>query len=112
MADPIDRREFMTAAALAGAGAMVFGVQGAAAASERYPSIRKAAEAGRDSDIKRIQDWIALPSIAAEDRNMKEGAAYMANLTREAGFDTATIVPTNTTNCSRPMRYTCANSRG
>ena len=95
MADPIDRREFMTAAALAGAGAMVFGVQGAAAAAERYPSIRKAAEAGRDADIKRIQDWIALPSIAAENRSMKEGAEYMATLAREAGFDTATIVPTD-----------------
>ncbi len=95
MADSIDRREFMTAAALAGAGAMVFGVPGAAAAAERYPSIRKAAEAGREAAIKRIQDWIALPSIAAENRNMKEGVEYMANLAREAGFDAATIVPTD-----------------
>ena len=94
MADSIDRREFMSAAALAGAGAMVFGVPGASAAAERYPSIRKAAEAGRAADIKRIQDWIALPSIAAENRNMKEGVEYMANLAREAGVDTATIVPT------------------
>ena len=62
---------------------------------ERYPAIRKAAEAGRDAAIKRIQDWIALPSIAAENRNMKEGAEYMATLAREAGFDTATIVPTD-----------------
>ena len=95
MADSIDRREFLTAAALAGAGAMVFGAHGASAAAERYPAIRKAAEAGRDAAIKRIQDWIALPSIAAENRNMKEGAEYMATLAREAGFDTATIVPTD-----------------
>ena len=91
----LDRREFLTAATLAGASAMVLGPNAAAAAAERYPAIRKAAEAGRDAAIKRIQDWIALPSIAAENRSMKEGAEYMANLAREAGFDTATIVPTD-----------------
>jgi len=91
----LDRREFPTAAALASASAMVLGPHAAAAAAERYPAVRKAAEAGRDADIKRIQDWIALPSIAAENLNMKEGAAFMANLAREAGFDSATIVPTD-----------------
>jgi acetylornithine deacetylase/succinyl-diaminopimelate desuccinylase-like protein len=90
-----NRREFMTAAALAGAGAMVLGARGVSAAAERYPSIRKAAEAGREAAIKRIQDWIALPSIAAENRSMQEGAEYMATLAREAGFDSATIVPTD-----------------
>ena len=89
-----DRREFLTAATLAGAGAIILGAHSASAAAERYPAIRKAAEAGRDAAIKRIQDWIALPSIAAENRSMKEGAEYMATLAREAGFDTATIVPT------------------
>ena len=90
MAD-FNRREFLTAATLVGAGTMVFG---ASAAAERYPAVRKAAEAGRDAAIKRIQDWISLPSIAAENRNMKEGVEYMANLAREAGFQTATVVPT------------------
>ena len=91
----MDRREFLTAAALAGAGSMMFGAQSTWAASERYPAIRKAAEAGHDAAIKRIQDWIALPSIAAENLNMKEGAEYMAKLAREAGFDSTTIVPTD-----------------
>ncbi len=90
----IDRREFLTTATLASAGSLLFGSLGASAAAEHYPAIRKAAEAGRDAAIKRIQDWIALPSIAAENRNMKEGVEYMANLAREAGFDTATVVPT------------------
>src|ERR1044072_337862 len=91
MAD-FNRRDFLTAATLVGAGTMVFG---ASAANERYPAIRKAAEAQREAAIKRLQDWIALPSIAAENRNMKEGVEYMANLAREAGFDTATVVPTD-----------------
>ena len=89
----LGRREFVTAA-LVGTGSMFLG-SSAWSAAERYPAIRKAAEAGRDAAIKRIQDWIALPSIAAENLNMKEGAEYMANLAREAGFDTATIVPTD-----------------
>ena len=91
----LDRREFLTAATLASASAIVFGPHAAAAAAERYPAVRKAAEAGRDAAVKRLQDWIALPSIAAENRSMKEGAEYMANLAREAGFTTATIVPTD-----------------
>jgi acetylornithine deacetylase/succinyl-diaminopimelate desuccinylase-like protein len=91
----LDRREFLTAATLAGAGTMIFGASGATAAADRYPAIRKAAEAEREAAIKRLQDWIALPSIAAENRNMKEGVEYMANLAREAGFDQATVVPTD-----------------
>ena len=89
----LGRREFVTAA-LVGTGSMFLG-SSAWSAAERYPAIRKAAEAGRDAAIKRIQDWIALPSIAAENLNMPEGAKYMQNLALEAGFDAATIVPTD-----------------
>src|SRR4051812_1686844 len=35
-----------------------------------------------DEAVKRLQDWIALPSIAAENRNSREGAEYMAKLAR------------------------------
>ncbi|MGH8544908.1 MAG: M20/M25/M40 family metallo-hydrolase, partial [Gammaproteobacteria bacterium] len=90
----LDRREFLTTAGLASAGSMFFG-SAVWAASDLYPEIRKAAEAARDASIKRIQDWIALPSIAAENLNMREGAEYMANLAREAGFDKTEIVPTD-----------------
>jgi acetylornithine deacetylase/succinyl-diaminopimelate desuccinylase-like protein len=63
--------------------------------NDDYTAIRKAAEAGREESIKRIQDWIALPSIAAENLNMMEGAQYMVKLAREAGFDHTEIVPTD-----------------
>ena len=63
--------------------------------NDEYSAIRKAAEAGRDASIQRIQDWIALPSIAAEDLNMMAGAKYMMALARDAGFDQAEIVPTD-----------------
>jgi acetylornithine deacetylase/succinyl-diaminopimelate desuccinylase-like protein len=91
----LDRRQFVTAAALASAGSMLPGGHDALAAAERYPAIRKAAEAGREAAIDRIRDWIALPSIAAENLNMAAGAEYMAKLALEAGFDAATVVPTD-----------------
>ena len=48
-----------------------------------------------DEAVKRLQDWIALPSIAAEDRNFPAGAELMARMAREAGFQQATIIPTD-----------------
>ena len=45
--------------------------------------------------VKRLQEWIALPTIAAERRNASEGAEYMRRLALEAGFQQAKIVPTD-----------------
>ena len=47
-----------------------------------------------DEAVKRLQDWIKLPSIAAEDLNSAEGAEYMAKLAKEAGFQKAEVVQT------------------
>ncbi len=48
-----------------------------------------------DEAVKRLQDWIAQVSIAAEDRGYPEGAEYMAKLAREAGFQQATVINTD-----------------
>ena len=48
-----------------------------------------------DENVKRLQDWIALPSIAAENRNYPQGPDYMAQLARDAGFANVEIVPTS-----------------
>ena len=45
-------------------------------------------------NVKRLQDWIALPSIAAENRNFPQGPEHMAKLAREAGFQQATVIST------------------
>ena len=45
-------------------------------------------------NLKRLQDWIALPSIAAENRNFPEGPEYMAKLARDAGFTGVKLIPT------------------
>lgn len=45
-------------------------------------------------NLKRLQDWIALPSIAAENRNYPQGAEFMADLARKAGFSEVKLIPT------------------
>jgi acetylornithine deacetylase/succinyl-diaminopimelate desuccinylase-like protein len=57
--------------------------------------IRTALEKQRPAAIRRLQNWIALPSIAAENRNMKEGCQMMIDLLKEAGFQSATMMPTD-----------------
>src|SRR5438477_9758175 len=48
-----------------------------------------------DEAVKRLQDWIAQVSIAAENRGYPEGAEYMAKLARDAGFQKATVINTD-----------------
>ena len=67
----------------------------AAAASDPYADVRKEIAAHHDEAVKRLQDWIALPSIAAENLNSAEGAERMAQLARDAGFQQVTVVPTD-----------------
>ena len=58
-------------------------------------SVRAAIEKQRGEAIKRLQTWIALPSIAAENRNMPEGAQMMIDLLKDAGFQSAKVMPTD-----------------
>ncbi len=44
--------------------------------------------------VKRLQDWISLPSIAAEDLNSEAGVEKLIALLKEAGFQKAERVPT------------------
>ena len=52
-------------------------------------------KANHDANLKRLQDWIALPTIAAEKRGTPEGAEYMRKLLLDAGFQQAKIIPTD-----------------
>jgi hypothetical protein len=95
---------------------MAFGrrefVQGAASGAllAAAPAAVLAAASGRSADkalvlaqipqmhaenLKRLQDWIALPSIAAENLNFPAGAERMAELARQAGFSGVKLVPTS-----------------
>ena len=50
--------------------------------------------ARHDTAVRALQKWIALPSIAAEDLNAKQGADYMARLARDTGFQHVEVVDT------------------
>jgi len=47
-----------------------------------------------DATVQALRDWIALPSIAAENRNYPQGAEYMARLARDAGFGRVDVIQT------------------
>ncbi len=90
-----DRRTLMTGAAAAAAASTFLTPAAASAAAADLAVIRKAVEADKTDAIKRLQEWIALPTVAAEGMNVKEGPEYMAKIAKEAGFTTAEIIPTD-----------------
>ncbi|GAA4712543.1 M20/M25/M40 family metallo-hydrolase [Sphingomonas lutea] len=69
--------------------------QPAVAQTPNRAELEKAVAARHGVTVKALQDWIALPTIAAERRNVAEGAAYMVRLAQEAGFVNAKVVPTD-----------------
>jgi len=52
-------------------------------------------KANHAANLKRLQDWIANPTIAAEKRGTPEGAEYMRKLLLNAGFQQAKLVQTD-----------------
>ena len=91
----INRREFLHRVAAGGA-VLAMGERRAGAlfdASQQDTVIGQIA-AQHDATVKMLQDWIAHPSIAAENLGYPLGAEYMAQLARDAGFQHVEIVPT------------------
>src|SRR5262245_40720392 len=66
-----------------------------ARAADDFADVRREITTRHGEALKRLQDWIALPSIAAESLNSAEGAERMAQLAREAGFQKVTVLPTD-----------------
>ena len=56
-----------------------------------WPQIEK----HHDEAVKRLQEWIKQPSIAAENRSVNEGCELTMRFLREAGFGQVTKVPTD-----------------
>ncbi|HEY3053095.1 MAG TPA: M20/M25/M40 family metallo-hydrolase [Thermoanaerobaculia bacterium] len=65
------------------------------AAGNDLSDVKREITRRHDEAVKRLQDWIALPSIAAEDRGYPAGAEYMAKLARDAGFQQVTVINTD-----------------
>jgi acetylornithine deacetylase/succinyl-diaminopimelate desuccinylase-like protein len=65
------------------------------AAEDDFAGIKGEIAKRHDASVKRLQEWIALPSIAAEDRGFPAGAEHMAKLARDAGFQQVDIIETD-----------------
>jgi acetylornithine deacetylase/succinyl-diaminopimelate desuccinylase-like protein len=91
---PVTRRDFVQRA-MAGAAVFALGEHRLAfAALDDREAVLAQVGAQHDATVKMLQDWIALPSIAAENRNYPQGPEYMAKLARDAGFQRVEVVPT------------------
>jgi len=93
--ESLGRREFVqgsvSAVALAALPAAVLAADASADKAAVLAQIPKMHAA----NIKRLQEWIALPSIAAENRNYPQGPEHMAQLARGAGFTGVKLMPTS-----------------
>ena len=65
------------------------------AATNDHADIKAEITKRHDEAVKRLHDWIAQVSIAAENRGYPEGAEYMAMLARDAGFQKADVITTD-----------------
>ena len=89
----MNRRTFLKRAA-AGAAAVTW-TQRAWSAPIELDRIRAEIEKHHDDSVRRLQEWIHQPSIAAENRGVSEGCDLAIRLLREAGFNQATRLPTD-----------------
>jgi acetylornithine deacetylase/succinyl-diaminopimelate desuccinylase-like protein len=94
---PSDRRAFLqgAAATAAAAAATLAMPRWAQAHPGDLDAIRAEVEKRHDESVKRLQDWIRQPSIAAENRGMNEGCELTMRMLRDAGFQQASKIPTD-----------------
>jgi acetylornithine deacetylase/succinyl-diaminopimelate desuccinylase-like protein len=64
-------------------------------AADDFADVRREVAKRHDASVKALQEWIALPSIAAENLNFPSGAEHMAKLAREAGFQHVAVIDTD-----------------
>jgi acetylornithine deacetylase/succinyl-diaminopimelate desuccinylase-like protein len=64
-------------------------------AADDHADIKAEITKRHDEAVKRLHDWIAQVSIAAENRGYPEGTEYMAQLARDAGFQKADVINTD-----------------
>lgn len=77
---------------LAGSGLVATGAQ---AETPNRPQLAAAVKSEHAANVKRLRDWIAYPTIAAEKINVDKGADYMRRLLLDAGFQQAKVIPTS-----------------
>ncbi len=92
---PLSRREFLGATAASAATLAFPKILHSAAASADLDAIQAEIVKRHAEGVGRLQEWIHLPSIAAENRAPEEGCALMMRLAQEAGFQQVARIPTD-----------------
>lgn len=87
------RRDFLQTSVAGAAAFAIAGGDSLLAAPDQDAVIGEIAKQ-HDTTLQMLREWIALPSIAAENLNFPQGAEYMARLAREAGFSRVEVIPT------------------
>jgi acetylornithine deacetylase/succinyl-diaminopimelate desuccinylase-like protein len=88
------RRNFLKNAA-AGAAALSYTHRGFSAERADLENIKAEIQKHHDEAVRRLQQWIHQPSIAAENRGVSEGCDLTMKMLREAGFQKVNRVPTD-----------------
>lgn len=89
----VDRREFVHAA-MASAAALAFTGRPPFLAASPKDAVLRQVPLLHQRTVSMLRDWIAIPSIAAENVGYPQGAEYMAQLARAAGFNRVELIPT------------------
>lgn len=89
---PFTRRDFLGATA---ASAAALALPRTLFADANLDAIQAEILKRHAEGVKRLQDWVRKPAIAAENRAMEEGCEHMMQLAREAGFQSVAKVPTD-----------------
>ena len=87
----VDRRAFLGAAAAA---LLPSRAARAATAPDLKPILAEI-EKRHDESVRRIEDWVKQPTIAAENKGINEGCDLMIRLLRDAGCNQVTKCPTD-----------------
>jgi acetylornithine deacetylase/succinyl-diaminopimelate desuccinylase-like protein len=95
MRRPVTNQKTIGWAMILSLGALLPAAAGADATDGNKAAIAQEIAKLHDESVKRLQDWIALPSIAAENRNYPQGADYMAQLLRDSGFQKVSVLTTD-----------------
>ncbi|MGH9868459.1 MAG: M20/M25/M40 family metallo-hydrolase [Candidatus Polarisedimenticolia bacterium] len=94
MLTPLRHRRIVFTAAAA-AVAVTLALQTSPFTAEASDPIRAMIAKQHEEGVRRLQEWVRKPAIAAENRDMNEGAELMMRLAREAGFDNVEKIPTD-----------------
>ena len=89
----IDRRDALHMLALGGAALALPGRAFAGKAPD-LAAIRAIITQQHDVNVRRLQDWIRVPGIAAENRDMPKACQFTQDLLRDAGFQHVTQIET------------------